>query len=270
MAAPDVITPYADLDELLAELVGHWQRILGRNLIGAYVQGSFALGAGDQESDCDWIVATDGALTGPQIAELRDLHDEIPTREGHWCHDLEGSYAPVAELASVDHLDRKWAFNNHGHRTVEWDDHCNRGYTRWILREHGITLAGPAPRSFMPVVPATVLRREATTSLATFLDDLATWIDIDTLAWGQRYAVVTACRTLYTLDTTGVASKAGALEWAIRTLEPRWRPLLAQVRDERRIGWDPNQPPRPGEADAARAFVAYAAAWKDGPRSLRT
>jgi hypothetical protein len=172
--------------------------------------------------------------------------------------------------SSVDHLDRKWAFNNHGHRTVEWDDHCNRGYTRWILREHGITLTGPAPRSFMPVVPATVLRREATTSLATFLDDLATWIDIDTLAWGQRYAVVTACRTLYTLDTTGVASKAGALEWAIRTLEPRWRPLLAQVRDERRIGWDPNQPPRPGEADAARAFVAYAAAWKDGPRSLRT
>jgi hypothetical protein len=264
MAAQDVITPYADLDELLAELVGHWQRILGGNLIGAYVQGSFALGAGDQQSDCDWIVVTDGALTGPQITELRDLHDEIPTREGHWCHDLEGSYAPVAELASVDHLGRQWAFNNHGHRTLEWDDHCNRGYTRWILREHGITLTGPAPRSFMPVVPAPVLRREANASLATLLDDLATWIDIDTLAWGQRYAVVTACRVLYTLDTAGVASKAGALEWGMRTLEPRWRPLLAQVRDERRLGWDPHQPPQQGEADAARAFAAYAAAWRSG------
>jgi hypothetical protein len=49
MAAPDVITPYADLDELLAELLGHWQRILGEKLIGAYVQGSFALGGGDQQ-----------------------------------------------------------------------------------------------------------------------------------------------------------------------------------------------------------------------------
>lgn len=65
------------------------------------------------------------------------LHDEIPTREGHWCHDIEGSYAPVAELASVNHLGRKCLFNDHGHRNLVWDDHCNRGHTRWILREHG-------------------------------------------------------------------------------------------------------------------------------------
>jgi hypothetical protein len=116
----------------------------------------------------------------------------------------------------------------------------------------------------MPVVPAPVLRREANASLATLLDDLATWVNLDTLAWGQRYAVVTACRVLYTLDTAEVASKAGALEWGMRTLESRWRPLLAQVRDERRLGWDPHQSPQPGEADAARAFAAYAAAWRDG------
>ncbi len=182
MAASDVITPYADLDELLAELLGHWQRILGEDLVGAYVQGSFALGSGDQESDCDWLVATHGSLTEPQIARLRDLHDEIPTREGHWGHDLEGSYAPVAELASGDHLGAKWLFNNHGHRTLEWDDHCNRAYTRWILREHGITLAGPAPRSFMPPVTKELMRGEAAASLPILLEDLATWVDIDTLA----------------------------------------------------------------------------------------
>ena len=58
MAADDVITPYADLDDLLAELLGEWQQILGENLVGAYLQGSFALGSGDQLSDCDWLVAT--------------------------------------------------------------------------------------------------------------------------------------------------------------------------------------------------------------------
>jgi hypothetical protein len=268
MAAPDVITPYADLDELLAELLRHWQRILGDDLVGAYVQGSFALGAGDQHSDCDWLVATRGSLTEPQLAQLREIHDEIPTREGHWCHDFEGSYAPVAELASVDHLGRKWAFNNHGHRSLEWDEHCNRGYTRWILRQHGITLTGPAPRSFMPVVPAEVLRREARASLATLLDDLATWIDIDTIAWGQRYAVATACRILYTREEAEVASKAGALEWGMKTLQPRWRPLLAQVRDERGLGWSPHRRPRPGEADDARAFASYAAARGCGAHPL--
>lgn len=259
MAASVVITPYADLDGLLIQLLGHWHRILGEDLAGAYVQGSFALGAGDRHSDCDWLVTTHGSLTETQVARLRELHDEIPTRQVPWCRDLEGSYAPVAELASVDHLGRKWLFNNHGHRTLEWDDHCNRGYTRWILREHGITLTGPAPRSFMAVVPTDVLRREAAASLATLLEDLATWIDIDTIAWGQRYAVATACRVLYTLDTAEVTSKSGALEWALRTLEPRWRPLLAQVRDARGRGWEPDRSPRPGEADAARAFAQYAA-----------
>lgn len=255
--AADVITPYADLDELLAELLGHWQRILGGNLVGAYVQGSFALGSGDQQSDCDWLVATRDSLTEPQIAQLGNLHDEIPTREGHWCHDLEGSYAPFDELASVAHLERKWLFNDHGQRTLEWDDHCNRGYTRWILREHGITLSGPAPRSFMPPVPADVLRGEAAASLPTLLGDLASWIDIDTLAWGQRYAVVTACRILYTLETAEVASKQGALEWGLRTLARRWQPLLAQVRDDRGLGWEPGRAPRAGEADSARMFVGY-------------
>lgn len=76
-------TPYADLDELLQELLVRWRSILGDDLAGAWIQGSFALGAGDQHSDCDWIVATHGPMTDLQVASLRDLHDEIPTRAGH-------------------------------------------------------------------------------------------------------------------------------------------------------------------------------------------
>ena len=183
--APPTLTPvtwtsYADLDDLLGELLGHWRGILGNDLAGAWVQGSFALGAGDLQSDCDWIVATHRPLTDEQVAALREVHDEIPTRGGHWPHDIEGSYAPLAELVSVDHLGREWLFNDHGHRTLVWDDHCNRGYTRWILREHGVTLTGPEPRSFMAEVPADLLRAEARAAIPTLIADLATWMDIDT------------------------------------------------------------------------------------------
>jgi hypothetical protein len=262
-------TPYDDLDALLADLLGQWRRILGDDLVGAYVQGSFALGAGDLHSDCDFLVATRGPLTAGQEDALRGLHDEVPTRSGHWPHDLEGSYAPVDELAAVTHLGRTWLFNNHGHRTLEWDDHCNRAYTRWILREHGVVLTGPEPASFMPVVPEEALRAESAAALPRLLDDLATWIEIDRVAWGQRYAVVSACRMLYTVTTARVASKTGALEWALRTLDSRWRPLLGQVRDERDRGWEPERPPRAGEADAARAFAAYAVGRAGHPTSLR-
>jgi hypothetical protein len=134
----------------------------------------------------------------------------------------------VNELASVRHTGRKWLFNNHGHRTLEWDDHCNRGYTRWILREHGLTLTGPEPASFVDPVPFDFFRREAAAALSTVVQDLASWIDIDTIAWGQRYSVVAACRMYYTLQTARVTTKRGALEWALRTLHPRWRPLLGR------------------------------------------
>jgi hypothetical protein len=254
-------TPFADLDALLVDLLRSWRRILGENLAGAYLQGSFALGAGDQYSDCDWIVAVHAQPTASHEAELRALHDEIPTRAGHWPHDIEGSYAPIGELASVDFMGRQWLFNDHGHRTLELDDHCNRAYTRWILREHGVVLAGPEPRSFMAAVPEDSLRREAAAAIPTLIDDIATWVDIDAVAWGQRYAVTMACRILYTLETAQVASKLGAIEWAQRTLDARWRPLLGQVRADRERGWDPQDPPRPGSADEARAFASYAVAW---------
>ena len=169
-------------------------------------------------------MATHAPLTGEQVAALRRLHDEIPTREGHWPRH-GGSYAVRGAASTI--TSAGWRFHDHGHRTLEWSDHCNRGYTRWILREHGITLTGPEPRTLMPPVPPELLRREAATALPTLMADLTTWIDIDAVAWGQRYAVVTVCRLLYTLMTAEVASKAGAAgEWAMSTLDPTWRPLL--------------------------------------------
>lgn len=251
-------TPYADLNDLMLDLLADWQRLLGTNLAGAYVQGSFALGAGDRHSDCDWLVTTHRPLTETQVEDLRALHNAIPRLGRPWCADLEGSYAPMVELATVEGLGRPWLFNDHGHATLVWDDHCNRGFTRWILREHGITLWGPPPRSFIPPVPDSVMRTEAAATLGSLLADVASWIDIDTVAWGQRYVVVTASRALYTRETGRVASKAGSLEWALRTLDRQWLPLLAQVRDERVLGYEADRAPRPGEAERSRAFVAYA------------
>ena len=47
----------------------------------------------------------------------------------------------------------------------------------------------------------------------------------------------------------------------VRILDARWRPLLGQVRDDRTLGWDPTDRPRPGSADGARALAAYAVEW---------
>ncbi|MER6359135.1 hypothetical protein ABT186_47030 [Streptomyces sp. NPDC001634] len=77
-----MFTPFEELDALLADFTRSVRDILGDTFVGAYVQGSFALRAGDMHSDCDFVVATTVLPSGSAEAELRRLHDEIPTRRG--------------------------------------------------------------------------------------------------------------------------------------------------------------------------------------------
>ncbi len=147
-------TVFPDLNELLAELVARAGWILGENFVGAYLTGSFALGDADLQSDCDFLVVTEDQVTAGQEQALRELHDEIPTRPGHWTHDLEGSYAPRAELATLAALDKQWLYVDRGWREMQWSTHCNTEAVRWTLRERGITLVGPDPRQLVAEVPA--------------------------------------------------------------------------------------------------------------------
>jgi hypothetical protein len=79
-----MLTPFKELDAVLADFTGSVHDILGDSFVGAYVQGSFALGAGDTNSDCDFIIAAAALPSGRAEAELHRLHDGIPTRTGFW------------------------------------------------------------------------------------------------------------------------------------------------------------------------------------------
>jgi Domain of unknown function (DUF4111) len=225
------------------------------NFVGAYLTGSFALGAGELYSDCDFLMVTEDQVTAEQERALRELHDEIATRSGHWTHNLEGSYAPRADLETLVALDRQWLYVDRGWRELQWSTHCNTEDERWVLRERGITLAGPAPRGFACEVPADALRNGMRPRIESFLPELFSWTSFD-IAWSQRYAVQTLCRMLYTLDTGEVTSKPASLDWAKHVLSPAWHDLIQQVRDDRAIAWD--DPPRPGSVEATTAFAEYA------------
>lgn len=252
-----MLTPFEELDGVLDGFTSAVRGILGSTFVGAYLQGSFALGAGDRQSDCDFIVAATVLPSGRAEAELRRLHDEIPARAGFWTRHLEGSYADVTSLRGTGGLGERWLFCDHGHRELIWDTHCNSLHTRWILRNHGITLAGPPIADLVDEVPPQAMRDAMRAALPGVMAGLRAWAPFD-VAWTQRYAVSTYCRVLYTLRTGEVASKQGALEWAGSNLDPAWRPLLTQVAQDRALGWDPADPPRPGSLEAAYEFAAYA------------
>ena len=100
-------TRYADLNGVLHDLVTGAQSALGETFVGAYLQGSFALGAGDLHSDCDFVVVVRARPDAAQEAALRALHRDLPRRDGHWFKHLEGSYAVAGDLRSVEGLGRE-------------------------------------------------------------------------------------------------------------------------------------------------------------------
>lgn len=253
--------PTADdeLNALLRDLVACGRSILGPSLVGAYLQGSFALGDADRFSDCDFLIAVREPLDCDQEQQLRALHAEIPTRPGFWSKHLEGSYPVTAELRTVEGIGRPWLYVDHGWQEMSWNTHCNTEVARWILRGHGVVLAGPHPAELVDPLPVGAMQARMRRDIVHLLDELATWIDIEAIAWAQRYAVTTVCRQLFTLETGRVASKRAALDWAVGRLGPAWAPLVRQAGDDRGLGWDPGSAPRPDSVEATRALAAEAA-----------
>jgi hypothetical protein len=248
-------TAYPELNEVLQEITGHARQTFDGDYVGTYLVGSFALGAADEHSDCDFLVVVRSKPSGGAEQAVRALWAELPTRPRPWAHDLEGSYAELADLEDPGTVGRPWLYVDHGHTTMDWSEHCNREVVRWTLHEHGVTVDGPEPRTFTAGVSAEAIRERMRSDLPNLLDDILSWAPVE-VAWTQRYVVATHARVAYSLVTGEITSKIRALDWAAERFGDRWRPLLAQVRDDRARGWNPDDPPRPGSLRAAFDFAA--------------
>ena len=234
-------TPYDELNGVLEEIVTMARRVLADNFVGAYLQGSFAFGAGDLASDCDFLVVTRAPVTANQELELRAFNDQLPTREGFWNRHIEGSYAPMDELKTLGGLGHDLLYIDHGWREMQWHQHCNTAVVRWILHRHGIALAGPPAKEVVNALPQGVLRATMREQIPVFSSDLLDWIT--DIAWDQRYAAESLCRMWFTFETDEVALKADSIHWAIGRLDARWHPLLQNTLDDRLLGFDSKQKP---------------------------
>src|SRR5580658_10451975 len=85
-------TPYSDLNLVLDALVERARALLADNFVGAYLQGSFALGDFDRQSDVDFVVVTHEDIPLAQQPALQATHDELHALPGPWAPRLEGSY----------------------------------------------------------------------------------------------------------------------------------------------------------------------------------
>jgi hypothetical protein len=249
---PASATGIAELDGVLEDLVANARAVLGDGLVGAYLQGSFALGDADGESDCDFVVVTRAHLEESQWAGLRAFHGELPHRPGLWTQHLEGSYAPAPELADLGACGSPWPYVDHGHDTVISHPHCNTEVTRWVLREHGIRLHGPDIRTLVPPVPAEAVRARMVEQVPVAVQawqEQQRW-----LAWDVRYSVATMSRMWFSQVHGTVASKKAAMRWVSSTADGApYAALLEDAAQARNGRWD--LPATASQVAAAKAFV---------------
>jgi hypothetical protein len=253
-------TVYSELNVLLAELVASVRAILGENFCGAYLQGSFAVGDADVHSDVDFIVVTHGEVSVEQQAALQAMHGRLYRLETHWAQHLEGSYVPKDSLRRLDPARRPYVYLDNGSTELVLDNHCNTHVVRWSLREYGVTLAGPEPKTLVGPVPAERLREE----LVTVMREYADWAPAPTKAggmsqWKQIFLVLSFCRMLHTIRSGRVASKQASGKWALGALAPEWRSLVERALADRPDPWRRvHEPADPAVAENTLAFVEYA------------
>ena len=253
-------TPFTDLDELLARLVEGVRRILGDNFCGAYLQGSFAVGDGDEHSDVDFIVATEDEVTPEQRAELQELHQELYALPTPWAQHLEGSYVPRWILRRPDVQRRALLYLDNGATEFTLDNHDNTAVVRWSLREHGVRLAGPETPELVDPITAEDLR----TDVCWAFGEWQAWFrSVESVSRrGLAVAVLTHCRMLHTIATGEVASKRAAGAWALSELDSEWAPLIRWALGDRPDPWTKvHEPADPELVRRTLAFMEYAAAW---------
>lgn len=226
------------LRTVLRDLAERVQHALADNLIGIYLNGSFALGAGDIHSDVDFLVVTRDDLDPGEEARIRQIHRQLPTRGEHWAHVLEGSYATVSQLRERSSSSRPWLYVDNGQREMEMSNHDNTENFRWVLRNCGLVVTGPRPDSLLSEVPTRAIREEAADmAVRRGRDALADPAYLEN-AWGQPHEVLMQCRLLYSASTGRVAAKNDAARWCLGLLPSEWRELVEAAISDRPFPWE--------------------------------
>jgi hypothetical protein len=221
-------TPYRDVNEILALLNGQVVEVLGSQFVGMYLYGSLASGDFDPESsDIDFLIVTAGILDENTIDALNTMHQRIWNSGLKWVAKLEGSYLPKEHLPHFEKSGRVYPTVNEGefYLSPHGSDWIIQ---RHIIRELGVVLAGPDPKSMIDAVTPDEIRRAVKGILEEWwfpMLDNPSWLR-DRGTEYHAYAVLTMCRSLYALEHGEVVSKPIAARWAQKKLGDKWSRVI--------------------------------------------
>ena len=247
---------YPEINSLLQELLSGARAIFGDHFVGMYLDGSLAIGDFDPDkSDLDFVVVTDSEVSSDTFVALKAMHDRIASGASKWASELEGSYVSQRALrhdrrpAALPYIDRGSVLAMVWQESGYWVIH------RHMLREHGVVLAGPLPRTLIDPVQPEELREAVCGILREWWMPMLVDGPLLQNSFYRCYAVLTMSRMLYTIRHGAIVTKPSAARWAQGALDRRWTPLIQHA-----LAWSRDVPPDPEET---LAFIRYTCEYGD-------
>jgi predicted nucleotidyltransferase len=230
------------------------------NLVGVYLRGSLATDDFIPEtSDIDFLVATERPVSDPEAEALIAMHARLAAQPNPYADRLEGAYIDRASLKRFEPSRRFLTVECE--TPLRWKVHETSWLIeRCVLREQGVALVGPDPKTLIDPISTEGLRE----AVRLRIREWATWAaNPHDPEWlpprsHQAYVVETMCRALYTLASGELASKRKAAEWAVTALPEPWCGLVAGA-----VSTRADATPDQTTIEGVRSFVQWAAAEGD-------
>jgi hypothetical protein len=150
-----------------------------------------------------------------------------------WAQHLEGSYFPKNVLRDYTRLGEQLWYLDHGSHSLILSHHCNTVLVRWVVREQGVTLAGPAPALLVNPIPVEALREHIRATIQNWGQEILSHPDPFKNRFYQGFIVLNYCRMLHDLYRGMPGSKLAGARWAKANLAPRFQGLIDRAWDGR-------------------------------------
>jgi len=242
-------TKYKEINELLHRLLLQIKSILTNEFVGMYIGGSLAHDSFNPEtSDIDCYIITNNALSERLIKKIEEMHHQFYTSKLPYAEKIEASYIPQKDLLNFDPQSTRPYFNEGHYYLAHYGN--NHLIELFVLREKGISIAGPDIKNLIKEISTQNLKEAIQKNLHEYWEiNLKEYLKFKRSDY-QVFAILTMCRTLYSLEIGKITSKIEAAQWAMQRLDAEWKNLIQLA-----IDWGPNQ--EIDKLEETQNFVRY-------------